>query len=101
VLKVQTVLLSALQVLKDYKEAKALRVLPVLVEFRVILFQVLREARDHREARGLQELKGYRAPSVDQAVPHLFLWKARLYPAPRFKPSRSQAWMETLIDFIY
>ena len=90
-----------LQVLKDYKEAKALKVLPVLVEFRVILFQVPRESKDHKETKDLTALKDYRAASVATVVQHLFLWKARLYPAPRLKPSRSQAWMETLIDFIY
>jgi hypothetical protein len=69
VLKVQTALFLVLQVLKDYKEAKALRVLPVLAELRVILFQVLREAKVLKETRAATALKDYRAVSVDPVVP--------------------------------
>jgi hypothetical protein len=40
-----------LQVLKDYREAKDHRVLPVLVELRVILFQVRKEIKEIQEVK--------------------------------------------------
>ena len=61
-------MLPALQVLKGYKEAKALKVLPVLLELKVILFQVTKEAKAFRVLPVLVELKAYKEMLVDQLV---------------------------------
>jgi hypothetical protein len=51
VLKELPAQLPVLQVLKGYKETKVRRVLPVLVEIRVILFQVRKEIKETQEVK--------------------------------------------------